>query len=47
MPVNPAPRAYQIVLQAIEEDLRKEKLSVGDQLPGERALAEQHGISRA
>jgi len=47
MPSNPAPRAYQIVLQAIEEDLRKEKLSVGDQLPGERALAEQHGISRA
>ncbi|WP_159612604.1 FadR/GntR family transcriptional regulator [Glutamicibacter sp. JC586] len=47
MSVNPAPRAYQIVLQAIEEDLRTEKLSVGDQLPGERALAEQHGISRA
>ena len=47
MPANPAPRTYQIVLNAIEDLLRQGKLNVGDQLPGERALAEQHGISRA
>src|SRR5690606_23569059 len=47
MSMNPAPRAYQIVLEAIEDDLRKEKLSAGDQPPGERALAEQHGLARA
>lgn len=47
MPKNPAPRAYQIVLESVENDLRSGRLSIGDQLPGERALAEQHGISRA
>ena len=47
MSVNPAPRAYQVVLTAIENDLRSGVLTLGDQLPGERALAEQHGISRA
>lgn len=47
MSLNPAPRAYQVVLESIEEDLRTGKISVGDQLPGERALAEKHGISRA
>lgn len=47
MSINPAPRAYQVVLDSIEADLRSGKLALGDQLPGERALAEQHQISRA
>lgn len=47
MSINPAPRAYQVVLDSIESDLRSGKLALGDQLPGERALAEQHQISRA
>ncbi|GAB3620139.1 FCD domain-containing protein [Glutamicibacter endophyticus] len=47
MASTPTPRAYQVVLDAIEDDLRSGKLKLGSQLPGERALAEQHGISRA
>ncbi len=43
----PAPKAYQTVLDAIEDQLRRGQLKVGDQLPGERLLAETHGISRA
>jgi len=35
------------VLDAVEADLRAGRLKLGDQLPGERALAERHGISRA
>lgn len=42
-----SPRAYETVLQSIEADLRAGRLKLGDQLPGERALAERHGISRA
>ncbi|GHD00193.1 FadR/GntR family transcriptional regulator [Zhihengliuella salsuginis] len=41
------PRAYETVLQGVEADLRSGNLKLGDQLPGERALAEKHGISRA
>lgn len=41
------PRAYETVLHSIEADLRAGRLKIGDQLPGERALAERHGISRA
>ncbi len=41
------PRAYEVVLASIEADLRAGRLSIGDRLPGERALSEQHGISRA
>lgn len=41
------PKAYQLVLDDIEDQLRTGRLTVGDQLPGERALAEAHGISRA
>ncbi|MFC8302534.1 FadR/GntR family transcriptional regulator [Specibacter sp. NPDC057265] len=41
------PRSYEAVLRSIENDLREGKIKVGDQLPGERALAEQHGLSRA
>ncbi|MFI8412722.1 FadR/GntR family transcriptional regulator [Paeniglutamicibacter gangotriensis] len=40
-------RAYETVLKSIETDLRSGKIKIGDQLPGERALAETHGISRA
>lgn len=43
----PRPKAYQLVLDDIEDELRSGQLKVGDQLPGERALAEAHGISRA
>lgn len=45
-PSAPA-RAYETVLNSIEADLRAGRIKLGDQLPGERALAETHGISRA
>ncbi|MFJ6415763.1 FadR/GntR family transcriptional regulator [Paeniglutamicibacter sp. NPDC091659] len=45
---RPVPaRAYETVLNSIEADLRAGRIKLGDQLPGERALAETHGISRA
>ncbi|WP_346768832.1 FadR/GntR family transcriptional regulator [Crystallibacter degradans] len=44
---KPAPRAYEAVLQSIEAELRSGALKLGDQLPGERTLAEKHGLSRA
>ncbi|MDJ0315987.1 FadR/GntR family transcriptional regulator [Arthrobacter antibioticus] len=44
---TPAPRSYDAVLNSIEADLRDGRIKVGDQLPGERALALAHGISRA
>nr|WP_245348363.1 FCD domain-containing protein [Paeniglutamicibacter psychrophenolicus] len=34
-------------MKSIEADLRSGKIKIGDQLPGERLLAETHGISRA
>lgn len=40
-------RAYETVLRSIEAELRSGAIKVGDQLPGERILAERHGISRA
>lgn len=40
-------RAHQRVLDWVEGELRAGRLRIGDQLPGERALAETHGISRA
>lgn len=43
----PTARSYESVLHSIEADLRDGKIKVGDQLPGERALAQIHGISRA
>lgn len=42
-----APRAYSVVLNWLEEQLRSGEIVVGDKLPGERALAEQFSISRA
>ncbi len=44
---TPITRSYEAVLNSIEADLRDGKIKVGDQLPGERALALKHGISRA
>lgn len=43
----PIARSYDVVLSSIENALREGTIKVGDQLPGERALAAQHGISRA
>ncbi|ASN53103.1 GntR family transcriptional regulator [Sinomonas sp. R1AF57] len=40
-------RAHDVVLRHIENSLRSGELKLGDRLPGERALAEQFGISRA
>ena len=40
-------RSYDLLLENIEADLRSGAISLGDQLPGERALAETYGISRA
>lgn len=40
-------RTYEIVLSNIEADLRSGAIKPGDQLPGERSLAEKYGISRA
>lgn len=40
-------RAHDAVLRHIEDSLRSGGLKLGDRLPGERALAEQFGISRA
>ncbi|WP_258066819.1 FadR/GntR family transcriptional regulator [Arthrobacter sp. GMC3] len=48
MPTPETPiRSYEAVLQAIEADLKDGRIKVGDRLPGERALALMHGISRA
>lgn len=46
-PHIPASRSYDAVLKSIETDLVEGRIKVGDQLPGERALALAHGISRA
>lgn len=46
MPVTHA-RTYNLVLDWLEEQLRKGAITVGDKLPGERALAEQFEISRS
>lgn len=43
----PVARSYDAVLKSIETDLLEGRIKVGDQLPGERALALLHGISRA
>ncbi len=39
-------RAYETVLRQVEADLAAGRLKLGDRLPGERALAEQFGMSR-
>jgi GntR family transcriptional repressor for pyruvate dehydrogenase complex len=40
-------RTYDALLQDIESGLRSGRIKIGDQLPGERILAEKYGISRA
>lgn len=40
-------RTYEVVLRGIESDLRSGALCLGDRLPGERALSDSYGISRA
>ncbi|WP_460990015.1 FadR/GntR family transcriptional regulator, partial [Sinomonas soli] len=47
MPESATGRAHDAVLRHIEDSLRAGELKLGDRLPGERALAEQFGISRA
>lgn len=46
-PEGPRDAAHAVVLEWVEQQLRAGTLSVGDKLPGERALAERFGISRA
>ncbi len=40
-------RAHELVLARIERDLTQGAVTVGDRLPGERALAEELSVSRA
>lgn len=40
-------RAYEVVVQRVEQQLAAGTLAVGDRLPGERALAEECNVSRA
>lgn len=42
-----APRAWQVVLERIESDLRDGRLSAGDRLSPERELASQLGVGRS
>jgi DNA-binding FadR family transcriptional regulator len=47
-PVAPASkRTYDVLVEDIEAGLRSGRFKIGDQLPGERILAETYGISRA
>ncbi|MFJ6027555.1 FadR/GntR family transcriptional regulator [Pseudarthrobacter sp. NPDC092424] len=43
----PRGRTHDALLKDIEADLRSGRIKLGDRLPGERALAEAYGISRA
>ncbi|MFJ6652781.1 FadR/GntR family transcriptional regulator [Microbacterium sp. NPDC091313] len=44
---GPAPRAWEVVLERIETDLREGRLRPGDRLAGERDLASQLGVGRS
>ncbi|WP_353665029.1 FadR/GntR family transcriptional regulator [Microbacterium sp. che218] len=44
---NSAPRAWQVVLERIEGDLREGRLAPGDRLTPERELATQLGVGRS
>lgn len=44
---NTAPRAWQVVLERIEGDLREGRLAPGDRLTPERELASQLGVGRS
>lgn len=39
-------RLYELIVQQVEESIRKGELKAGDQLPPERELADQFGVSR-
>ncbi len=39
-------RLYEQIVQQIEDSIKKGELKAGDQLPAERELAEQFGVSR-
>jgi len=41
-----AARLYEQIVDQIEESIRERRLKPGDQLPGERELAQQFGVSR-
>jgi len=41
-----AARLYEQIVQQIEESIHEGRLKVGDQLPTERELAQQFGVSR-
>lgn len=43
----PGLAAYQRVVETIKGDIRSGRLQPGDQLPGNRALADQHGVALA
>ncbi|GAC1373030.1 MAG: FCD domain-containing protein [Pseudarthrobacter sp.] len=45
--VHSPKRAYDALLRDVEEGLRSGRFKTGDQLPGERILAETYGMSRA
>jgi len=45
--VPDAPRAWQTVLEHVERQLLEGSLSVGDHLPGERALSAELGVGRS
>ena len=40
-------RTYDALVQDVEDGLRSGRFKIGDQLPGERILAETYGMSRA
>lgn len=44
---RPTPRAWEVVLDRIESDLREGRLRPGDRLAGERDLATQLGVGRS
>lgn len=47
MPDPAPPRAWQLVLERIESDLRDGRIAAGDRLPAERDLATQLGVGRS
>lgn len=45
--ISAAARTSDVVFNSIEADLRAGRIKLGDRLPGERVLAQTHGVSRA
>jgi len=42
---NPGLAAYQRVAETIREEIRRGTLAVGEQLPGNRGIAEKYGVA--